>query len=203
MRHVKAHEASAYYGVSTPQVRWLARHGRIPHQRTPGGHIIYLLPVEPDEVPDATVPDTWNPFIVYARVSSRKQVDDLTRQASYLQNRYPTAALITDVGSGINYERPGFKTILERLFKGDVKQVVVAHSDRFSRFGFSFFQWLFTQFDAELLALDVHGSDGDDLVADIMEIFTVFTARYHGRRRYGHPGEEVQVLPNEGEQDAS
>jgi len=40
--------------------------------------------------------------IIYCRVSSRKQLDDLERQKEYLGNKFPEHRLVTDIGSGIN-----------------------------------------------------------------------------------------------------
>lgn len=181
-RHVKAAEAASFYGTSLSNLRKWAREGVIPTDRTPKGRFLYVLP---DEHPAAIGPNEWSGNIVYARVSSHKQKDDLNRQANFLAAKYPQFTIITDIGSGINYERKGFLTILERLFKGDVKRVVVAHQDRFTRFGFDFFQWLFQQFGAVLESVvQPNASSGEDMVADIMEVFTVFTARYYGRRAY-------------------
>jgi putative resolvase len=184
---VKAEEAAEYYQISISNLRKWAREGRIPVSKTPGGHYVYHLP-EVDDPIASPPPCDWCPNVIYSRVSSRKQRCDLARQSAFLQHKYPKYTLIEDIGSGINYKRPGFLTILEQLFKGNIKTVMVAHSDRFSRFGFEFFQWLFSQFGAVLDAVEKPKSDsGDELVEDIMEVFTVFTARYYGSRKYAKP----------------
>ncbi len=192
---VKANEAAIYYNISIPNLRKWAREGTIPVQRTPGGQYRYILPSKQDEPEQLPIDNNWSANIIYARVSSRKQFDDLQRQSNYLKQKYPTYSIVTDVGSGINFQRTGFKTILERLFQGHVKTVVVAHQDRFVRFGFDFFQWLFTKFNAVLETVDKPSvSNGEDLVADIMEIFTVFTARYYGRRKYKHTDDVIKKI---------
>jgi len=197
--HVKAHDAASYYGTSISNVRKWAREGAIPVDRTPGGHFRYVLPDPEPDVPDD---DRWTENIVYARVSSRKQSDDLRRQATSLLAKYPGFTLVKDIGSGINYQRPGFRSILERLFQGHVRRVVVAHQDRFSRFGFDFFQWLFERFGAVLESVEQpSAASGADMVADIMEVFTVFSARYYGRRKY-HPQPENQDLPEQPPEEA-
>ena len=47
----------------------------------------------------------------YARVSSKKQVDDLERQVEnikrYISSKYESFDIITDIGSGINYNKKG------------------------------------------------------------------------------------------------
>lgn len=181
---VKAKEAAEFYSISESNLRKWAREGKIPAERTVAGNFIYLIPTKEDEEKVAVV-ETWSKNIIYVRVSSRKQITDLQRQANYLAEKYPGYTIVKDVGSGINYKRKGFQAILDKLFSGDIKKVVVAHQDRWSRFGFDFFQWLFSKFDAVLESVDSPtNANGEDLVGDIMEIFTVFSARYYGKRKY-------------------
>jgi predicted site-specific integrase-resolvase len=183
-KYLKAHDAAIYYGTSIPNLRKWAREGRIDATETPGGHYLYHIPEEDDPI---SGPDSceWCPNIIYSRVSSRKQRNDLTRQAMCLKSKYPKYTLIEDIGSGINHKRPGFKAILEQLFKGNIKKVVVTHSDRFSRLGFDFFRWMFEQHGAVLESMDKSERDQrEELLDDVMEIFTVFTARYYGSRKY-------------------
>ena len=51
--------------------------------------------------------------IIYARVSSLGQADDLTRQINKLQNAYPEYLLIKDIGSGMNMNRKGLRKIID------------------------------------------------------------------------------------------
>lgn len=174
-KYVKAKEAAEFYKTSVSNVRRMAREGMIPAKRTEGGHFIYLLKTAAEE-------NTLKK-IVYSRVSSKKQTEDLERQTQYLHEKYPEYEIISDVGSGINFSRKGFRSILNYLFQGQIQEVVVAHKDRFSRFGFEFFQWIFEYFGAKLIS-DSDEDDREDFLGDVMEIFTVFTARYYGKRKY-------------------
>ncbi len=181
---VKAKEAAEFYSISESNLRKWAREGRIPAERTVAGNFLYLIPTEGDEE-KVPIVESWSENIIYVRVSSRKQITDLQRQADYLAEKYPGYTVVKDVGSGINYKRKGFQAILDKLFSGNVKKVVVAHQDRWSRFGFDFFQWLFSKFNAVLESVDSPSkANGEDLVGDIMEIFTVFSTRYYGKRKY-------------------
>jgi predicted site-specific integrase-resolvase len=183
---VRAAEAAQFYNVSIPTLRRWAREGSIPVQRTERGQYKYIIGEANNQNVHDILPNELSRNIIYARVSSQKQKGDLERQKIFLQRKYNDYSIVTDIGSGINYQRKGFKTILERLFKGNIQHVVVAHQDRFSRFSFDFFQWLFQQFGAVLEAVEQPktSSPGEDLTADLMEVLTVFTARYYGRRKY-------------------
>lgn len=187
MALLKAAEAAKHYGIAISTLRAWARNEQIPVQRVGNGHYRYVVQQNEPTVDEDDTDNELSGNIIYTRVSSRKQQDDLKRQSSWLQKRYPRYKLVTDIGSGINYTRPGFKAILEALFKGNVKQVVVAHKDIFSRFGFDFFTWVFSQFGAELITVENESTARNttvELAQDLMEIITVFSARYHGRRKY-------------------
>lgn len=190
-REVKAHVAAEYYNVSESTVRKLAREGKIETKKTSTGRYIYILPTEKAKCLNTTE-DKWSENIIYARVSSRGQRDELNQQSNSLQSRFPNYTLVRDFGSGIDYKRRGFSTILERLIAGNVKRVVVTSSDRFSRFGFDFFQWMFSKFNAVLEAVEESDGTGgeDDMVGDIMEIFASFTAK----RKHGSKNSKGKIL---------
>jgi predicted site-specific integrase-resolvase len=178
MNHVSARNAADYYKVHPETLREWANKGNIEYFKTTGGHRRYRIP---DIRPNLQLK------YIYARVSSRKQEGDLQRQVNYLRKKYPTYEIITDVGSGLNFKRQGFRKILEQLFKRNISEVIVSSPDRFSRFGTrEFFIWLFQQFDGQLTILDnrKYADPNEELSEDILEIITVFAARYHGRRKY-------------------
>jgi predicted site-specific integrase-resolvase len=80
---------------------------------------------------------------------------------------------------------------------------VVAHSDRFSRFGFDFFQWMFSNFGAVLESVEnATKGTADDLVDDVMEVLTVFTARYYGSRKYLHRDKESETHSEQESEDS-
>lgn len=178
--YVKPKEACKHYNVSEQALRCWARDGKLKYFTTEGGHRRYLINTQQSQ------PTTETKSVIYARVSSGKQKADLERQAEYLRERYPNHLLITDIGSGINFKRKGLKAILEGVFNGTIKEVVVAQRDRFTRFGFELFEWIFESHGATLVCIDSQEdhSPSEELGEDLMAIITVFTSRYYGRRKY-------------------
>jgi predicted site-specific integrase-resolvase len=175
--YVTPKEASKYYNVSEQALRSWAITGKIKYFTTKGGHRRYST--------DEQVGNNEGEKVIYARVSSRKQQGDLDRQIKYLQSKYPTHRIVSDIGSGINFKRKGFKGILEGVFKGTIKEVVVAKRDRFTRFGFDLFEWIFEKHKALLIPDQPDGKpEESELSEDLMAIITVFTARYYGKRKY-------------------
>lgn len=200
MLFVRSKEASKHYNVSDSALRKWAREGRIEAEATNGGHWRYWIDPNPELPQPQPSQHILSDHIIYTRVSSKKQSRDLTAQTFFLTEQFPNYTLVSDIGSGINYNRKGFKTILEQLFQGNVKKVVVAHQDRFSRFSFDFFQWLFTHFGAVLEAVETpNDNGGGDLTTDLMEVLTVFTARYYGRRKYNRDPKNQDLSDGEPE----
>lgn len=180
-RYVKLDIAKSYYNVSSATLRRWARDGQIDYKATNGGHYRYYI----DEYDDPDTIISSEEYIIYARVSSAKQHQDLQRQISCLQVEFPKYKLVTDIGSGINYQRKGFQTILEQLFNRNIKEVVVAYPDRWSRLGFDLFEWIFEKFGAKLTYINQNNkTPQEELLSDVMEVFTVFSARYYGSRKY-------------------
>jgi len=123
--------------------------------------------------------------VLYARVSSREQKPDLERQIARLVNLYPGAEVVGEVGGGLNFKRPKFLALLERVRAGDVGTIVVAHRDRLCRFGFEFVEWYCRQYGCEILVLDDdHLSPQQELVEDILTILHCFSSRLYGLRKY-------------------
>lgn len=170
-------EASEYYNVSKQTLRRWETEGKIKAFKTEGGHRRYQKKEKPE--------NKTGQKIIYTRVSSSKQKKDLSRQTNLLKKIYPGHKLITDVGSGLNYSRKGFKTILEQLFQNNISEVVVAYKDRWSRFGFEMFEWVFELHGAKLLVCkNKLKTPEQELAEDLMSITTVFTSRYYGSRKY-------------------
>jgi predicted site-specific integrase-resolvase len=126
--------------------------------------------------------------IAYARVSSSKQKEDLQRQVSALQQAYPTHTIVTDIGSGLNFRRQGFRSILDKCMRGVVSEVAMLHRDRLCRFAFELVEDILSQHGVKIVVYDQSKSNErsseQELAEDLLSIVTVFTARYHGKRSH-------------------
>ena len=126
--------------------------------------------------------------IGYARVSSKKQSDDLERQISnlktYLDSKYNEYEIITDIGSGINYTKPGLKKLIEKINRKEVDLIVVLYKDRLLRFGFELVEYFAELNNVKIEALDKIDKDQDkELVEDLVQIITVFSCKIQGKRK--------------------
>lgn len=194
---ISTKETRKLLGVATATLINWDNKGKTGTSRTPQGRRIY-------NKKDVLAIANSNQIIVkkqqicYARVSSKKQMDDLERQKDFFKSRYPDCILVTDIGSGINWKRKGLKTILEQAMSGTLEEVVVAHRDRLCRFAFELFELLFQMYSVKLTVLDHDDSKSTDneLAEDILSIVHVYSCRQMGKRRYSCPNEKNKNLPN-------
>ena len=194
--YVSPGEAAKHYSVTTNTIRLWADTGKIKYIKTSGGHRRYLIE---DKIKDINIKRRK---IIYCRVSSKKQVRDLERQVGYLRSKYPDYEVITDIGSGINFKRPGFLQIMAALIDGYIEKVVVAYRDRWSRIGFELFEWLFSRYEASIESIDTEIKNPEkELSRDLMEIITVYTARYYGLRKYNDENIDSENISESGSED--
>ena len=133
--------------------------------------------------------------IGYARVSSKKQSDDLERQVNnikqYLSSKYETFDIITDIGSGINYKKPGLFKLIEKINKKEVDLIVVLYKDRLLRFGFELVEYFAELNNVIIEVLDkIDKNQDEELVEDLVQIITVFSCKIQGKRK----GKTKQIL---------
>ena len=102
-----------------------------------------------------------------------------------MQELFPETQVVTDIAGGLNWNRKGPVSLLERLHRGDKLTPVVANRDRLAGFGFELFQWLVEQNGGEVLVLNQpDASPESELTEDLLAILHTFSCRMHGLRRY-------------------
>jgi putative resolvase len=188
--YVSTPAAKKHFGVSTDTLRRWAKSGKIDFILTKGNHRRYFIPSSDSQPPSSqTEPDGTEASptkFLYARVSSSKQKIDLQHQIQFLSDLFPTHTVISDIGSGLNFRRKGFVSLLDRLFKGDLTEIVVASKDRLARFGFELIEDIFTRFNAKIIVVndDQRKQFQEELAEDVIGVITYFTAKYSGKRKY-------------------
>jgi putative resolvase len=179
MRYVKLRQACEQTGLHPHTLRRYADTGVIQSTRTPSGQRLF-------DVETFLGRQLESHTVLYARVSSYKQRDDLERQVAYLKTKEPQAEVVTDIASGLNFKRKGLRGLLERSLGGDKLTIVVAHRDRLARFGFELIEWLVERNGGQIVVLSKShlASPADELTQDLRAVLAVFAARMHGLRKY-------------------
>lgn len=133
----------------------------------------WVVPVE--EPPGRTV--------AYCRVSSHDQKADLDGQVARVAVWAAEAGVRIDafereIGSGLNDRRRVFRRIVA---DPEVRVIVVEHRDRLARFGVESLEAALAAAGRQVVVLDDREVD-DDLVRDMIDLMTSFSARLYGRR---------------------
>ena len=182
-RLIKIGEAAALLGCSISTLRkWEASGELIPARKTAGGTRYYAT------ADLLGLGDADAPTVCYARVSSHDQKADLDRQHAMLE-AYCAAKgwrseVIKDLGSGMNYRKPGLNRLLEMILRKQMKRLVITHKDRLLRFGSElvFALCAHQQIEIVIIHKGEQPSFEEELAKDVLEIITVFSARLYGSR---------------------
>jgi predicted site-specific integrase-resolvase len=133
-RWLRSKEAREVLRISGSSLNKWARAGTIPTIVLPGTgdrrvHRLYdVSGIAIDGVrrrSDGPEPSDGGPIdVLYARVSTRKQQPDLRNQIEALRAAHPhVQRVITDVCSGINFNRSGLTALLDLAFQGRLRTV--------------------------------------------------------------------------------
>ncbi len=158
------------------------KNGKLKTEQLPSGTIVVLGKRKPVEN-----------TVIYARVSSSENKDNLEKQAERLTNYcaakgWTIFKTVKEIGSGLNDNRQQLeKLLLDRT----VTRIVVEHKDRLARFGLNYIQQLLALDDREIIIINNQGSEKDDLMQDFVSIITSFTARLYGLRRSKSKTEKI------------
>lgn len=167
--------------------RWF-KAGKVAGFQADTGTIIVTEPIV------ETVPATANQkAVIYTRVSAAENKDNLEGQAKRLMDYcaakgYQVAAVVKEIGSGVNDTRP---KLLKLLTDPTVGQIVVEHKDRLTRFGFNYIEQLLAMQGRKIEVINLAENGKEDLIQDFVSIVTSFCARLYGQRRSKRKTERI------------
>ncbi|GAY25122.1 IS607 family transposase [Desulfurococcaceae archaeon AG1] len=187
-RLLRPKEVCEKLGVSYTTLRRWIESGYIRAIRTVGGK--YRIPEsEVRRLLEGRVKEVR--AVVYARVSSQDQKEDLERQIKYLleycaSKGYKVVEVLTDIASGLKTDRKGLRRLFDLITSRQAEVVVVTYRDRLARFGFEYLEYFLNQFGTRIEA--VYGEEPKDahreLVEDLIEIVTSFAGKLYGMRSH-------------------
>ena len=182
-------KAAEKLGVSVKTLRRWSDAGKINFERTPTGHRRYYLsdlqPTQQNFKSDA------RKNLIYARVSSHDQKNDLERQIKALENFCASHGweyeIIKDLGSGLNYKKKGLRKLIKMILSNQVERIILTHRHRLLRFGAELIFSICDEFDTEVVIInksEEETSFESELVKDMIELVTVFSATLYGSRSH-------------------
>ena len=180
------------YGFDKATTARLHKQGKLPPElqveTLPTGRHFVIVP-----------PDNDGRCVVYARVSSADQGEDLDRQVGRVVEwatgqGYRPDSVVKEIGCGLN----GNRTKLRRLMADPLVQtIVVEHRERLSRFGFEYLEAALLGRGCRILVMEESELE-DDLVRDVTEVMTSLCARLYGRRSARRRAERALAAAGDG-----
>ena len=141
--------------------------------------------------------------VIYARVSTKNQKDNLQNQVAFLRQFCNARGIILnqcieDYGSGLNYNRKKWNELLDEVMEQKIKTIVVTHKDRFIRFGYDWFEKFCKKFNTTIVVVNCEElSPQEELVQDIVSILHEFSGRLYGLRKYKKQIERDEEIAEE------
>jgi putative resolvase len=137
--------------------------------------------------------------VTYARVSLRKQKDDLLRQNERLYDfcnskGIELAEQLEDIKSGMNFnERKSFIRLVTMVVNHEIDTVVIENKDRLVRFGFDLVEELFKQHGTKIIVMsDVENKSYErELTDDLISIIHYYSMKSYSNRRRLHNAQKA------------
>ena len=123
-------------------------------------------------------------------MSSAHQKDNLARQKevvqTYLEKDGQPFEIISDIGSGINYQKKGLTKLIHLICTKQCNKIVVNYQDRLVRFGFELIEDICKENNVEIVVINQTEDvdDNQELVNDVLSVITVFSAKLYGKRSH-------------------
>ncbi len=189
-RHISLTAWGRLYGFDKATTSRLHLAGKLPPElqieRLPSGRYYVVVP-----------PESEGRCVVYARVSSGDQKEDLDRPVGRVvewatRHGHRPDEIVKEIGSGLNGNQ------LRRVV-GDhtVRTIVVEHRERLCRFGFEYVEAALAGRGARIVVVD-EGELEDDLVGDVTEVMTWLCARLYGKGSARRRAERALAAAGEG-----
>ena len=134
---------------------------------------------------------TWMYDLESIGCSMEPDVDKhLERQKTLLSTSFPDSEVVTDIGSGINYTKPGLSKLVEMVCREQISRIVVTFKDRLLRFGYELFEKMCKEHNVQIVVYtnehrgeqESKDMETQELQEDLLSIVNVFVARRNGKK---------------------
>lgn len=139
-------------------------------------------------------------IVIYTRVSTNNQREDLKNQIKFLLDFANAKGIIVDetiedIGSGLNYSRKKWNKLIENCMENKIDTIMITHKDRFIRFGYEWFERFLGKYSVKIVVVNNELlSPQEEMVQDIISILHVFSCKIYGMRKYKKKIEEDEEI---------
>ena len=201
---MKAKEVLKTLKITRPTLCKYVKDGVIGVRKLPNGTYEY----NDDDVFKKFGLESERKCVVYARVSTQKQKNDLNNQVQILKDYanskgYIVSDVYSDIASGLNFDRGNFQLMLNEILEYKVKTVIIRDKDRLTRVSFDMWKKLFSNFNCNLIVVNEcennSESEEKEIFSDIISMLHCFAMRMYSTRRK----KKIQIVEEDLENEIS
>jgi len=127
--------------------------------------------------------------VIYARVSTYKQKNDLDNQITIIENYMNSKGIgvnkiYKDIKSGMTLDRKGFMELLKDVQNNEIDTVYISYKDRLARLSYELVINLFLANNTRIVIInDTQKSDEQELYEDLMQTIHSFSMKMYSKRK--------------------
>ncbi|WRA77828.1 IS607 family transposase [Helicobacter pylori] len=183
---MKSKEVLKILKISRVTLWKYVKSGKIRVKQDPNGYYIYN---DSDVYSLAGIED-GRLNVVYARVSTQKQKQDLQNQIenciSFINAKgISVDSIYSDIKSGMSLGRKGFMELLNAVMAFKIKAVYISYKDRLARLSYELVEKLFSDYGTKIVIINQCESISleQELFEDIMQTIHSFSMKMYSKRR--------------------
>jgi len=128
--------------------------------------------------------------VIYARVSTYKQKNDLVNQINKIQtycseNNIPIGQIYSEISSGLDLDRTEFSKLLDDIFDYKIKTVYISNRDRLTRLSFRTLEAICKRFNTKIFVInnDNNKSNDNEIFEELISLMHIFSTTLYSNRR--------------------
>ncbi len=183
---MKSKEVLKILKISRVTLWKYVKSGKIRVKQEPNGYYIYN---DSDVYSLAGIED-GRLNVVYARVSTQKQKQDLKNQIenciSFINAKgISVDSIHSDIKSGMSLDRKGFMELLNAVMAFKIKAVYISYKDRLARLSYELVEKLFSDYGTKIVIINQCESISleQELFENIMQTIHSFSMKMYSKHR--------------------
>ncbi len=183
---MKSKEVLKILKISRVTLWKYVKSGKIRVKQEPNGYYIY----NDSDVYSLAGIEEGRLNVVYARVSTQKQKQDLQNQIenciSFINAKgISVDSIYSDIKSGMSLDRKGFMELLNAVMAFKIKAVYISYKDRLARLSYELVEKLFSDYGTKIVIINQCESISleQELFEDIMQTIHSFSMKMYSKRR--------------------
>jgi len=182
---MKAKEVLKLLQISRVTLSQYVKNGKIKTIKLPNGYYNY----DDDSVYRLLGVEKKRKNVIYARVSTYSQKQDLENQIDIITNYMNSHGVgveevYQDIKTGMHLDRKGFNSLLDDVQANLIDSVYISYKDRLARLSYEVVTKLFDKHNTRIVVINkVKKNDEQELFEDLMQIIDGFSMKMYSRRR--------------------